>query len=338
MAVDHPGLDLRDHLVARDVARVQGLRRAIRQLQRNVWRHRRGDGADALVLSVGASGPRRRRDERGDRARVAGREESRRAREGRVPLAAVAGPHPTSHGPSRSRDAIAAGDIISAMRLAVGLRIADWGLPIALLVGVGALAAPSTHGAQDRVANDVLVFAAASLKEVLDEIVAAAQPSIDGTIRVSYAASSALARQIEAGAPAHLFISADTEWMDYLAGQNLIQSATRVDLVGNSLVLIAPAAEPVRLKIEKGFGLAAALGSGRLAVADPAAVPAGKYARAALKSLGVWNSIADRLAPADNVRSALALVARGEAPLGIVYRTDALVEPKVRIVDAFPKD
>jgi molybdate transport system substrate-binding protein len=217
----------------------------------------------------------------------------------------------------------------------MGLRIAV--LPIALLLAVGGFA-PRPGAAQEPAANDVLIFAAASLSDVLDDIAAAARPATGTTIRVSYAASSALARQIEAGAPAHLFISADTEWMDYLASKNLIQPATRVDLAGNSLVLIAPAAESGGLKIARGFGLAAALGDGRLAIADPAAVPAGKYARAALTSLGVWDSIANRLAPADNVRSALALVARGEAPLGIVYRTDALVEPKVRIIDTFPKD
>jgi molybdate transport system substrate-binding protein len=215
------------------------------------------------------------------------------------------------------------------------LRIGDCGLRIALLLALAGVV-PRHTVAQEPAANDVLVFAAASLKEVVDEIAAAAQPSTGTTIRVSYAASSALARQIEAGAPAHIFISADTEWMDYLAGKDLIQSASRVDLVGNSLVLIAPTAEPVPLKIARGFELASALGRGRLAVADPAAVPAGKYARAALTSLGIWDSVANRLAPADNVRSALALVARGEAPLGIVYRTDALVEPKVRIVDTFP--
>ena len=209
---------------------------------------------------------------------------------------------------------------------------------VGLLAVLAGLFSTRTTAQSATTREDVLVFAAASLKEVVDEIAAAAQPSTGTTIRVSYAASSALARQIEAGAPAHIFISADTEWMDYLAGKDLIQSASRVDLVGNSLVLIAPAAEPVALKIARGFGLASALGAGRLAVADPAAVPAGKYARAALMSLGVWDSVANRLAPADNVRSALALVARGEAPLGIVYRTDALVEPKVRIVDAFPGD
>lgn len=217
-----------------------------------------------------------------------------------------------------------------------GLRIAGRGLRIGLILLVAIASLHATT--QKPPENDVLVFAAASLKEVLDEIALASQPSTGATVRVSYAASSALARQIEAGAPASVFISADVEWMDYLASKQLIEPASRVDLVGNSLVLIAPAAEPVSLKIAKGFGLAAALGNGRLAVADPAAVPAGKYARAALTTLGVWDSVAGKLAPADNVRSALALVARGEVPLGIVYRTDALVEPKVQIIDTFPKE
>ena len=166
-----------------------------------------------------------------------------------------------------------------------GLRIAGRGLRIGLILLVAIASLHATT--QKPPENDVLVFAAASLKEVLDEIAAASQPSTGATVRVSYAASSALARQIEAGAPASVFISADVEWMDYLAGKQLIEPISRVDLVANSLVLIAPAAEPVLLKIAKGFGLAAALGNGRLAVADPAAVPAGKYAKAALTRLGV---------------------------------------------------
>ena len=182
----------------------------------------------------------------------------------------------------------------------------------------------------------VMIFAAASLKNVLDEIARAGEGTTGTPIRVSYAASSALARQIEAGAPAHIFVSADIEWMDYLAAKDLVRRDSRIDLVGNRLVLVAPEAEPVRLRIARGFPLARALGEGRLAVADPSSVPAGKYARAALTALGVWDSISSRLAPADNVRAALALVARGEAPLGIVYRTDALVERNVRIVDTFP--
>jgi molybdate transport system substrate-binding protein len=156
-------------------------------------------------------------------------------------------------------------------------------------------------------------------------------------VRVSYAASSALARQIENGAPADLFISADLEWMDHLAGRQLIRADSRVNLLGNRLVLIAPAGQPVTMKIAPGFGLAAALGRDRLALADPAAVPAGKYARAALTSLGVWDAVAGRIAAAENVRAALRLVSRREAPLGIVYYSDAVADTGVRIVDTFPE-
>lgn len=153
---------------------------------------------------------------------------------------------------------------------------------------------------------------------------------------MSYAASSALARQIESGAPAQLFMSADLDWMNYLAERHLIRADTRVNLLGNRLVLIAPRAEPVTLKIGPGFGLAAALGRGRLALADPASVPAGKYARAALTNLGVWDSVAGKIAAAENVRAALLLVSRGEARLGVVYHTDAVADPGVTIVDTFP--
>jgi molybdate transport system substrate-binding protein len=155
-------------------------------------------------------------------------------------------------------------------------------------------------------------------------------------VRFSYAASSALARQIEGGAPADLFISADLDWMDYVAERRLIRRETRVNLVGNDLVLIAPAGRVPALKIVAGFPLGAALGRERLALADPAAVPAGKYAQAALTSLGVWSQVAPKVAAAENVRAALVLVSRGEAPLGIVYRTDALADRSVVIVDVFP--
>ncbi len=155
-------------------------------------------------------------------------------------------------------------------------------------------------------------------------------------VRASFAASSALARQIEAGAPAQLFVSADSDWMDYLEARKLLAPGTRSNLLENELVLIAPAASPASLRIAPGFAIGAALGTGRLAIADPDAVPAGKYARAALESLGVWREVEARTARAENVRAALAFVARGEAPLGIVYRTDALAETGVRVVDAFP--
>jgi len=185
-------------------------------------------------------------------------------------------------------------------------------------------------------AAETIVLAAASLKDALDEAVRLFDANTGQNTKVSYAASSALARQIERGAPADLFLSADVEWMDYLAERKLLRTETRADLLSNRLVLISPAASAVTMQIAPGFPLAAALGKGRLAMADPVYVPAGKYGRAALQSLGVWASVSGKIAPSENVRAALALVAREEAPLGIVYRTDALAERKVRIVAEFP--
>ena len=184
----------------------------------------------------------------------------------------------------------------------------------------------------------MLVFAAASLKTALDRIAAAWRTETGKAATISYAASSTLAKQIENGAPAELFISADEDWMDYLQERQLIDPKTRIDLLGNRLVLIAPAATGSSTKIAPGFPLAALLGDGRLAMADPGAVPAGRYGRAALEKLGVWSTVAHRIAAAENVRAALLLVARGEAPLGIVYQTDAAAEPLVRIVATFPPD
>ena len=185
-------------------------------------------------------------------------------------------------------------------------------------------------------AEPVRVFAAASLKGALDEAAAKFTAGTKTETVLAFASSSALARQIGQGAPADIFISADLEWMDDAARKDLVDPATRTTLLGNRLVLIAPAASTLRLKIGPGFKLAAELGDGRLAVADPDAVPAGKYAKAALIALQVWPSVEGRLARAENVRAALAFVARGETPLGIVYATDARAEPKVRVVDAFP--
>jgi molybdate transport system substrate-binding protein len=182
----------------------------------------------------------------------------------------------------------------------------------------------------------ITVFAAASLTDVLPDIANAYQKAGGTTVRFSFAASSMLARQIQAGARADIFFSADTEWMDYLQARNLIQKLSRRDVVGNELVLVAPADSKLELKIAANFPIIAALGKGRLATGDPDSVPVGRYARSALTTLGVWSEIADRLVRADNVRTALMFVARGEAPLGIVYTTDALAEPKVRIVDTFP--
>jgi molybdate transport system substrate-binding protein len=182
----------------------------------------------------------------------------------------------------------------------------------------------------------VTVFAAASLTDALNAVGHAYEAKTGGHVVFSFAASSALARQIESSAGADVFLSADSDWMDYLDNKGLIAHATRHDLLGNHLVLISPADLNISMKIKPHFDLAGALGNGRLSIADPASVPAGKYGRAALTALGVWDSVADHLAPAENVRVALAYVARGEAPLGIVYTTDALSEPKVRIVDTFP--
>jgi len=186
------------------------------------------------------------------------------------------------------------------------------------------------------VAADITVFAAASLTDSLNEINSAWTKETSHSAAISFAASSALARQIEAGSPADMFISADADWMDYLDHRNLIQRQTRKDLLGNHLVLIEPAASHARIAIVPHFDLAAALGGGRLAVADPDSVPAGKYAKASLTALGVWDSVANRLASAENVRMALKYVARGDAPLGIVYTTDAMSEPQVRIAGTFP--
>ncbi len=188
-------------------------------------------------------------------------------------------------------------------------------------------------------ADVVVVFAAASLKDALDAINADWQKASGKHATISYAASSALAKQIEAAAPADVFISADLDWMDYLDKKNLIAPGSRHNLLGNSLVLIAPAdANPAAVDIAPNFPLAKLLNGGKLAMADPNAVPAGKYGKAALTKLGVWDSVSGSVAAAENVRACLLLVARGEAPYGIVYKTDAAIEPKVKIVGAFPAD
>jgi molybdate transport system substrate-binding protein len=192
------------------------------------------------------------------------------------------------------------------------------------------------HFAACAQAADLTVFAAASLKNALDAVTVEFQRQTSKQVAVSYAASSALARQIERGAPADLFISADLDWMDYLEQRNLIRRGTRHNLLSNRIVLVAPADRPETLKLEAG-ALAKALGDGRLAVANVAAVPAGKYAKAALENLGLWAEVSGRLAQAENVRAALVFVSRGEAPLGIVYETDARADPKVTIVARFPE-
>jgi molybdate transport system substrate-binding protein len=190
--------------------------------------------------------------------------------------------------------------------------------------------------AADAKRPEILVFAAASLTDVLREIGAEYEKTSDVEVKMSFDATSNMARQIEAGAPADVFFAADEQWMDYLQSRNLTQAATRRNVVGNRLVLIALAGSQIKLKIAPHFPLAAALGNGRLATGDPDSVPVGRYARAALSALGVWDEVVTRLARAENVRAALRYVDRGEAPLGIVYASDALMDRSVRVVDTFP--
>ena len=186
-------------------------------------------------------------------------------------------------------------------------------------------------------AEGPVVFAAASLKDALDAVNAEWKKASGKQATISYAASSVLAKQIEQGAPADIFVSADEDWMDYLATRKLIKPETRFDLVGNKLVLIAPKDSKLTATIASGFPLASLLGDAHLAMADTASVPAGKYGKASLEKLGVWDAVKDRIAQAENVRAALSLVSRGEAPLGIVYATDAKADPKVKVLDAFPE-
>jgi molybdate transport system substrate-binding protein len=197
----------------------------------------------------------------------------------------------------------------------------------------------STLGSRPSLADgQVTVFAAASLKNALDSVNAAWKAETQKEAVISYAASSALAKQIQEGAPADVFISADTDWMKTLSDAKLIADGSVVQLLGNDIVLVAPKDSNAEIKIEKGFDLAGALSGGRLAMGDVKAVPAGKYGKAALESLGVWDGVADKVAMAENVRAALKLVATGEAALGIVYNTDAKAEPGVKVVGMFPKD
>ncbi len=199
-----------------------------------------------------------------------------------------------------------------------------------------ALLATPPAQAQDKT---VTMFAAASMKNAIDDINAAFTKATGVRVVTSLAASSALAKQIEQGAPADAFASADLEWMDYVEQKKLIKDGTRVNLLGNKLVLIAPKdSKTDNVTIGPGFDIAKLAGDGRIAVADVRAVPAGKYAKAALEKLGGWAAAEPKLASAENVRAALALVGRGEAPLGIVYETDAKVEKNVKIVGYFPED
>lgn len=204
-------------------------------------------------------------------------------------------------------------------------------LPLAFTVWVAVLFAPGYVWIPE-----LRVFGAASLKDALDDANMRYQRDSGRGVVASYDGSDTLAQKIANGAPADIFISADLAWMDYLAGRKLIEPKTRLNFLGNKLVLIGSAGSAPALAIGPNCPLAQALGNGRLAVADPASVPAGKYGKAALEALGVWTSVKDRLAVAPNVRAALALVSRREATLGIVYQTDAVVDPGVDIVGTFP--
>ncbi|RXF68510.1 molybdate ABC transporter substrate-binding protein [Hansschlegelia zhihuaiae] len=199
--------------------------------------------------------------------------------------------------------------------------------------------APLAASAQDSAKQPVVAFAAASLKNALDAIAKDWTKETGIEVKASYAASSALAKQIEQAAPADLFISADVPWMDYVAEKSLIAPSSRVDLLGNKLVLVAGQSwSKGDVELKKGVDLAGLLGNERLAMGEPGSVPAGKYGKAALEKLGVWDKVSSKVAGAENVRAALALVSRGEAPLGIVYKTDAAADKGVKIVGTFPAD
>lgn len=203
-------------------------------------------------------------------------------------------------------------------------------------MALGIAFVPLSSSAQD---TTVTVFAAASMKNAVDDINAAFTQKTGIKVVASYAASSALMKQIEQGAPADIFASADLEWMDYGSQKKVVRDDTRVNLLGNKLVLIAPKDSKLgSIEIKQGFDLAKLAGDGRVATGDVRAVPVGKYAKAALEKLGAWAAVEPKMAMAENVRAALALVGRGEAPLGIVYETDAKVEPGVKIVGVFPED
>lgn len=207
---------------------------------------------------------------------------------------------------------------------------------VAAAAGLAALVLAAVPAAQAQ--DEVLVFAAASLKNALDAVNETWAGESGTAASISYAASSALARQIEEGAPADVFISADLDWMAYLAERDLIRPGTELRLLANRIVLIAAADSGAEITIEPGFDLAGLLGEERLAMGNVDAVPAGRYGKAALEALGVWDEVADRIAQAENVRAAMALVSLGEAPYGIVYQTDAAADPQVRIVGTFPED
>jgi molybdate transport system substrate-binding protein len=220
-------------------------------------------------------------------------------------------------------------------KMFAGLRVSKQVKAIAAMAMI-VLAPMSAHRAF--AADSLTIFAAASLKETLGQIADDWTKDTGKPIKVSFAASSALAKQIDEGAPADVFISADLNWMDHLEKGGQLLDDSRVNLLGNRIVLVEAASAKATTQIKPGFDLASLLGSGRLAMGNVASVPAGIYGKAALTKLGVWDSVKDKIAQADNVRSALLLVSRQEAPFGIVYETDAKVDPGVKIVDRFPQD
>jgi molybdate transport system substrate-binding protein len=228
-------------------------------------------------------------------------------------------------------------NITNLMEARLMMQRRQWLKGLVLALGVawaGATFAQSAAMAEDK----VTVFAAASLKNALDAINAEWQKESGKETTVSYAASSALAKQVEQGAPADVFISADLAWMDYLAEKKLIKDDTRANLLGNSIVLISGKTDAQPVDIKQGFDLATLLGDGRLAMGAVDSVPAGKYGKAALEKLGLWAEVEGKVVQADNVRAALAFVSAGEAPLGIVYQTDANADDKVKVVATFPED
>src|SRR5262245_18119008 len=212
------------------------------------------------------------------------------------------------------------------------------GFGIGFVAAIGTVEAMLFVTLPSRAGDNVVVFAAASLKNALDNINATWKADAGKEVTISYAASSALAKQIEAGAPADIFISADLDWMKYLSDKKLIKADTETKLLGNRIVLIAPKDSKAETTIAPKFDLAGLLGDSRLAMGDVKAVPAGKYGKAALEALGVWPSVEGKTAQAENVRAALKLVSTGEAALGIVYQTDANAEPGVKVIGTFPED
>ena len=210
-------------------------------------------------------------------------------------------------------------------------KLIAWFLLVGIALGAGALSAAEHE-------RPFIVFAAASLTEAVTEVSAAFTQEAGIPVKTSFAASSVLARQIEAGAPATVFFAADEEWMDYLEKRKLLAPGSRKDVLANQLVLVAPADSNATVKITSGPALIQGLGGARIATGDPDSVPVGKYAKAALIKLGVWEQVEGRLVRAEDVRSALAFVARGDAPFGIVYLTDAKIEKRVKLLDVFPQD